>query len=93
MITIGNYGGGSGSWLIVVGCPFMNKDGKYQECDLTIRKANKEEEFENAIFTKESHPHFHTKKGLPCTINCPYCGSEHVPTTVIGNRTELQACS
>ena len=67
-----NFAGGNGSWLVVEGGPYMDKEGKFQPCDLTIRVANPLIDFAEGIFTKESHECFHTKKGLHCTKKCPY---------------------
>ena len=68
----GNYGGGSGSWLVVEGGPYMDEHGKFQPRDLSIRKAT-QEEIENGVFTEISHERFHTCEGLQCTRRCPYC--------------------
>lgn len=68
----GNYGGGSGSWLVVEGGPYMDKHGNFQPRDLSIRKAT-QEEIENGVFTEISHERFHTCEGLQCTRRCPYC--------------------
>ena len=74
----GCYGGGSGSWLIVEGGPFFN-DGYWQHRHLTIRKLKTDEQIKTEIlnskchFTENSHDRYHTKGGLQCTVNCPYC--------------------
>lgn len=69
----GCYGGGDGSWLVVEGGPYQDKNGYFQPQDLTIREVSQEYVFTNGSFTKESHDNFHTKDGLRCTENCPYC--------------------
>ena len=70
----GCYGGGDGSWLVVEGGPYQDKDGYFQPLDLTIREVDLEYLFRNGTFTYESHGNFHTEAGLPCTNNnCPYC--------------------
>ena len=66
-----NFAGGNGSWLVVEGGPYLDEDGKFQPRDLTIRVANPLVDFAEAIFTKESHGFFHTKKSLHCTMKCP----------------------
>ena len=68
----GNYGGGSGSWLVVEGGPYMDKHGRFQPRDLSIRAAT-QEEIANGVFTEVSHEKFHTREGLQCTRRCPYC--------------------
>ena len=69
----GCYGGGSGSWLVVEGGPYMDSKGFWQPQDLKIRQATQEEVFENGNFTSYSHGEFHTKEDLQCTTNCSYC--------------------
>ena len=68
----GNYGGGSGSWLVVEGGPYMDERGRFQPRDLSIRAAT-QEEIANGVFTEVSHEKFHTREGLQCTRRCPYC--------------------
>ena len=69
----GCYGGGNGSWLVVEGGPYMDSKGYWQPRDLKLRMATQEELFRNGKFTEYSHTCFHTKEGLQCTANCPYC--------------------
>ena len=68
-----NYCGGSGSWLVVEGGPYVGEDGTYQPCDLSIREATQDDLFDNGTFTSESHRKFHSKTDLECTTVCPYC--------------------
>ena len=67
-----HYGVGSGSWLVVEGGPYMDKHGRFQPRDLSIRAATKKE-VANGVFTEVSHEKFHTCEGLQCTRRCPYC--------------------
>ena len=60
----GCYGGGDGSWLVVEGGPYQDKDGYFQPLDLNIRKVDQEYLFRNGTFTSESHRNFHTKSEL-----------------------------
>lgn len=69
----GCYGGGSGSWMAVTGGPYLDKEGYWRPQDLTMREVDQEYVFRNGKFTWESHGNFHTKEGLQCTNNCPYC--------------------
>ena len=69
----GCYGGGSGSWLVVEGGPYMDSSGHWQPQDLKLRKATQEELFRNGKFTRYSHSCYHTQEDLQCTENCPYC--------------------
>ena len=67
------YGGGSGTWLIVEGGPCQNEQGLIRTNPLTLRKATKEEVFENGTFSRYSHGLYHTTPQLLCTPNCPWC--------------------
>ena len=68
----GCYAGGSGTWLIVEGGPYM-EDGHWKNCDLTIREITQSEVFNIGNFTAESHERYHTQPHLPCTLNCDIC--------------------
>lgn len=67
------YGGGAGSWLVIEGGPYIDRQGRFQSQDLSIKLVEQEYVFRNGSFTRYSHDQFHTKENLQCTENCPHC--------------------
>lgn len=69
----GCYGGRPGSWLVVEGGPYMDEKGVWNERDLTIREATKDQLFLVGKFTESSHGVFNPNGDFQCTKNCDYC--------------------
>ena len=72
----GCYGGANGTWLIIEGGPETDAEGFIRPNGLKIKFTTFQEVMNNGNFTRYSHAQYHTKPGLPCSPNCPYCRRE-----------------
>lgn len=61
----GCYAGGSGTWIIIEGGPFLNEKGRWEARKLSIVGKAFDYIRANGQLSAESYPKYHSKSGMP----------------------------